>query len=190
MIRPMGNDRTRRAKARCRLVIFAMLCAYQRVSAQSVEHPMPPCSDSAAAGESYNSCALRLDGHGLRRGADGQLIARRSFFRPVPLSRFVGGDRARASALEFERYERASLALSAVSIALVLGLDGVALMGHCHLFPGGTRQCSDGNSNHAAIVNGLLVGSCATEAISLSLTVRASRAGNLAVWWHNSRLSR
>jgi hypothetical protein len=172
-----------------RLLILGLSCALHGLGAQPAPQARDECTDTTAVA-SYRSCALHLTFTALRRGAADERVARAHWLRPVPLSRFVVGDSARAYAIRFERYDRRARVVSAGATLLMMGWVTAGLKMLCDPFPNGAHQCTDGNANHAAVVNDLLLAGVAVKVFSTTLSVDAHRMGDLAVWWHNSRLAR
>ncbi|HEX4936394.1 MAG TPA: hypothetical protein VFV33_24600, partial [Gemmatimonadaceae bacterium] len=58
---------------------------------------------AAGPGASYTRCALWIDGPRVRQGAEGVVIGKPGFFRPLRLTRLVQGDSALHYARGFER---------------------------------------------------------------------------------------
>jgi hypothetical protein len=157
-------------------------------AAQTLSRPEPECGDTAAMIAAYHRCALWVDGHRVRRGAGGEVVARPGFFRPAPLTRVVYGDSARAHAARYERSTARATTLSFVSGLLFGAAWVVALSYDCDRGPFG--PCTNTDDAHGVASGVLAIGSGIALLASVPFSIQAARARARAIWWNNARFAR
>jgi hypothetical protein len=140
------------------------------------------CRDGAATGM-YRRCALWMEGSKVRRGEDGAVVTRQFLIMPPKLSHFVVGDSALAYANLFERRSKQSTALYVLGVALV----AISIA---------NAECG-GQYNGCAYDYGfdspgfpLLIAGAVAGGLGAHFRVRATRAGQQAIWWNNARFAR
>ena len=165
------------------LALFAILPGVPQ--AQTPVQPVlsAPRSDSVCT---YDRCALWLDEPGLLQGAEGRVLARRRWFRQLPLRRFVSGDSAIHHATLYEREERRGSTLSLVgALAMTAGMV-IAFAHDCGM---GGNACRMSNETAIGTVT-LMLGGMAIDIVGERSTNRATRARARALWWHNRQFAR
>lgn len=168
------------------LFALALLSSLPGVSQAQAPAPSAlsaPASDSVCT---YDRCALWLDAPGLLQGSEGRLLARRGWFRPLPLQRFVTGDSAVHYATRYEREARRGNKLSLIGgLALVAGAV-IAFANDCGF---GDHDCDI--SDEAAVATLMLtVGGIGIDFVAQRSLDRAGRARSRALWWHNRQFAR
>ncbi len=167
--------------------LFALALVPTLPRLPQAQTPAPPVLSAPASDSlcTYDRCALWLDAPGLLRGAEGHLLARRRWFRTLPLRRFVTGDSAVHYATRYERESRRGNTLSLLGgLAQIAGM-GIAFAHECLI---GDRQC-DMSAGAAVATVTLIFGGLALDVVGERSSDRAARARARALWWHNRQFA-
>jgi hypothetical protein len=167
------------------LFALALVATVPRLTRAQIPAPpvlSAPASDSLCT---YDRCALWLDAPGLLRGAEGHLVARRRWFRPLPLRRLVTGDSALHYATRYEREWRHGNTLSLLGTLAITAGMGIAFTHDCLI---GDRQCDMSNGTAVATFT-LLLGGFGLDVVGERSSARAARARARALWWHNRQFA-
>jgi hypothetical protein len=167
------------------LFAIALFASLPRVPLAQIPAPpvlAPPTTDSLCT---YDRCALWLDAPGLLQGAEGQLLARRRWFRPFPLRRFVTGDSAVHYATRYEREARRGHRLGLLGgLALTAGL----VLVYAHGCGVGDYDCDTSTEADVAILT-LVFGGIGIDVVAQRSRDRSGRAFTRALWWHNRQFA-
>jgi hypothetical protein len=176
-------------RAGCTAMTIVALAALPIASARGQDAPQPSAECAAGAGASYTRCALWIDGPRVRQGAEGVVVGKPGFFRPLRLTRLVQGDSALHYARGFERnnaraggFAFLSLAFGVASYVVIDSYDcnRDAFLGVC--------TNSDDESTMGALA--LLAGSLVTGIVSGVFQNHARRDASRSVFWHNAAYAR
>ncbi len=137
------------------------------------------CGEAGAA--AYDGCALFLEGHQLKRGALGTVVASPGFWKPLPLLAEVGGDSAVRYARSFERNAFRSKVTGTAAGLLMLGGLFVARPTRSH----GANDFARFETGAGLTLSGLALGF-----VSSSFNRHAASDAARALWWNNSRYTR
>jgi len=161
---------------------LALAVGFAAPAASRAQEPTAtPTANCAEAGPAaYAGCALFLEGHLLRRGALGTVVAKPGFWRPLPLIGEVAGDSAVRYARSFERNASRGDVTGAASGLLMLGGLILARPTRSH----GGNEFARFETSAGMMLSGIALGF-----VSSSLNRRASSDAARAVWWNNSRYS-
>lgn len=145
----------------------------------------PTTSRTATCGEAgaaaYDGCALFLEGHQLKRGALGTVVASPGFWKPLPLLAEVGGDSAVRYARSFEYDAFRGNVTGTAGGLLVAGGLFLARPSRSH----GGNEFARLETSAGMILSGLVLGF-----VSSSFNRRAASDAARALWWNNSRYTR
>jgi hypothetical protein len=167
----------------------ALLLLATPIAAAAGQDPAIPAAECSASGASYMRCALWIDGQRVKRGAEGVVVGKPGFFRPLRLTQLVQGDSAMHYARGFERNTARAGGFGLLSAAfLVAGYivadsydcDRDAFLGVC--------TNSDDESTFTAV--GLIVGGIVSGIVSGVFQQHARRDASRSVFWHNARFAR
>jgi hypothetical protein len=160
------------------------LAACSRPAVQSSPLPFQTltCGPDGQSG-TYANCALRIEHGRLKRGTQGEVLAKKPSLGPVPLTRFVAGDSARFYAMVYEDNTKRAAKFSVIGTTSLVFAYFAA---HGHLC--GRSTCSPA-TNRARSLGFVGVG-VGLNLVSVPFWVRAAKASNHALWLHNSPLDR
>ena len=146
-------------------------------------------SECAASGATYVRCALWIDGQRVRRGAEGVVVGRPGFFRPLRLTQLVQGDSAVHYARGFERNTAKAGGFGLLSAAFVIAGFIVADSYDCNRdeFLG---VCTNGDDDETFTALGLLAGGLVSGIVSGVFQSHARRDASRSVFWHNANFAR
>jgi hypothetical protein len=132
----------------------------------------------------YEQCAVWRDGGALRRGANGEVVLRDQFFRPMRLTEFVGG--ADSSTLWAQRFERRAQTGTTLSVIGILSLAVGAGAYYLRTRDLGPGEIDDANGFEGALGFGGVIAMASGALLRSSAEPSRSRA----VWWYNRRYAR
>jgi hypothetical protein len=139
------------------------------------------CVDSAKSATVVR-CGLMLSGDQLLRGWPASVVTIGEPLSPIPLSRYVRGDSARAYALRYERQSRTGRLLRYTGASVLLA-QSILVVSHA-----ASNRTADGKVN---VVNTtIMLSGIAILAASAPFRFLANRNGERAVAAHNQSLSR
>ena len=137
--------------------------------------------DPHAQSQMYMDCALWFDMGQLRRGSNGDVIAREHLVRPIKLTWLVKGDSAQRYA---SGYEQLTWIGAPFRLLSTIGFGTAAVLALTHCKPAG---CSNASRQHTARIWAL--SGLSAFVISVPFNGAARRDAARAIWWHNASLT-
>ena len=167
----------------------ATLMALPMVSALGQDAGARAGECAAGPGASYTRCALWIDGPRVRQGAEGVVIGKPGFFRPMRLTRLVQGDSALHYARGFERNTARAGGFAFLSLAFGVAAYVVVDSYECNrdAFLG---VCTNSDDETTLGAVALLAGSLVTGIVSAVFQNNARKDGSRSVFWNNSIYAR
>lgn len=138
------------------------------------------CERNPSAPGAWSHCNLSMDANTLKRGEQGELLARRRFMRPIAIAQFVSGD----SAMRYARaYHRSEMVHGTVAFAAAGAIVASIMAGHACLRDL-CRKSSGGLSARTLGIVGLSL-----VPLSIGLKIHTNRLAKKSLDFYNALLA-